>query len=323
MDNLVLRFDMRYPAHCTTPVDAFYHAAIEMSAWADQHQFSAIGFSEHHNTDDGFLPSPLALASAVAARTEHTMVAISALLAPLHDPIRLAEDLAILDILSRGRSIATVGLGYRPEEYLALGKSWQQRGQLLDDSISTLLKAWSGEPFTHNGATVQVLPRPYSRPHPILCVGGNSKAAARRAARFGLPFSPAIDDEELAKVYYEESVARGFTTPYVIMPQHPATTFIAEDPQRAWTQLGEFMLYDALAYGRWRHKTRRAYAESFAGNLEELKAEGKYRILTPEQAISVAKTTGSMHFAPLVGGTPPELGWQSLELFAAKVQPYL
>ena len=111
MDNLVLRFDMRYPAHCTTPVDAFYHAAIEMSAWTDQHQFSAIGFLEHHNTDDGFLPSPLLLASAVAARTEHTMLAISALLVPLHDPIRLAEDLAILDILSRGRNIATVGLG--------------------------------------------------------------------------------------------------------------------------------------------------------------------------------------------------------------------
>lgn len=83
------------------------------------------------------------------------------------------------------------------------------------------------------------------------------------------------------------------------------------------------MLYDALAYGRWKHKTRRAYAESTASNVEALKAEGKYRILTPEQAISVAKTSGSMHFAPLVGGTPPELGWQSLELFAAKVQPYL
>ncbi len=87
--------------------------------------------------------------------------------------------------------------------------------------------------------------------------------------------------------------------------------------------MGEFMLYDALAYGRWQHKTRRAYAESFACNLDELKAEGKYRILTPEQAICVAKTTGSIHFAPLVGGTPPELGWQSLELFASKVLPHL
>jgi alkanesulfonate monooxygenase SsuD/methylene tetrahydromethanopterin reductase-like flavin-dependent oxidoreductase (luciferase family) len=229
----------------------------------------------------------------------------------------------ILDILSRGRSIATVGLGYRPEEYLALGKSWQQRGQLLDDSISTLLKAWSGEPFTHNGATVQVLPRPYSRPHPILCVGGNSKAAARRAARFGLPFSPAIDDEELAKVYYEESVARGFTTPYVIMPQHPATTFIAEDPQRAWTQLGEFMLYDALAYGRWHHPTRRAYAESSATSIGQLRAEGKYRVLQPQQALELLRAGESLHLAPLVGGAAPELGWRSLRLFTEQVAPQL
>lgn len=323
MDNLILRFDMRYPADATTPVDAFYRAAIEMSSWADRHHFNAIGFSEHHNTDDGYLPSPLTMASAVAGRTEKAMIAVSALLVPLHDPLRLAEDIAVVDILSRGRLVITAGLGYRPEEYAALGKSWQHRGALMDDNLTTLFQAWTGEHFIYNGTRVKVLPRPFSRPHPLVCIGGNSKAAARRAVRFGLPFSPAIDDNDLADYYYRQSRQAGFTTPYVVMPQHPSTTFIAEDPQRAWHSLGPYMLYDALSYGQWRHASRRAYAESFASNLDELKAEGKYRILTPDQAVEIARSTGSLHFAPLVGGTPPELGWESLELFAARVLPKL
>ncbi len=265
MDNLILRFDMRYPNTATTPVADFYQAAIEMGVWAEQYGFNAVGFSEHHNTTDG----------------------------------------------------------YRPEEYSALGQPWKRRAALLDENLSVMLKAWSGEPFEYNGTTVQMLPKPFTRPHPLVCIGGNSKPAARRAARFQLPFSPAIDDEELAALYYSECEKHGFKGGFVIMPQHPSTTFIAEDPDQAWHELGEYVLYDALAYGCWRHKNRRAYAESFASNLDELKAEGKYRILTPDQAIKVANSTGSMHFAPLVGGTPPELGWKSLELFARKVHPYL
>lgn len=323
MDNLVLRFDMRYPTNSATPVDAFYAAAIDMSHWADQHDFNAIGFSEHHNTDDGYLPSPLAMAAAVSSVTERAMLAVSALLIPLHDPLRLAEDIAVVDILSRGRLVVTAGLGYRPQEYAAMGKSWDERGRLLDEGLSTLLAAWRAEPFEFNGSTVQVLPKPYSQPHPLLCVGGNSRAAARRAARFGLPFSPAIDDPALAEYYYSEAEKLGFKSPYVVFPQYPSTTFIAEDPERAWHTLGPYMLYDALAYGNWRHPSRRAYAESLATDCESLKAEGKYRILTPDEAIVVARETGSLHFAPLVGGTPPELGWESLELLAAKVLPAL
>jgi alkanesulfonate monooxygenase SsuD/methylene tetrahydromethanopterin reductase-like flavin-dependent oxidoreductase (luciferase family) len=323
MNNLVLRFDMRYPTHCPTPIADFYQAAVDMSAWAEQHGFNAIGLSEHHNTQDGYLPSPITLASAIAARTHNTPISIAALLLPLHDPLRLAEDLAVLDILSRGRVMVTAGLGYRPEEYAALGVDWTARGRIMDEKLAVLLQAWQGEPFEYRGATVQVLPRPHSRPHPMLCVGGNSRAAARRAARFRLPFMPAVDDGELADYYQQQCQAREFDRGLVMLPQQPATTFIAEDVEQAWEALGQYMLYDALSYGQWQHATRRAYAESFATNLQELRAEGKYRILTPTQAVAVCRKTGSMHLAPLVGGTPPELGWRSLRLFADQVLPRL
>ncbi len=294
-----------------------------MAAWADERVVDVVGLSEHHSTEDGYLPAPLVLAGAIAARTQRVLFNVSALLVPLHDPLRLAEDIAVIDLLSRGRFTVTVGLGYRPEEYRALGKSWERRGDLLDEGLAMMRQAWTGEPFEYRGRQVRVRPIPFTKPHPFIAVGGNSKAAARRAARFGLAFSPAVDDEELAALYREESLAHGNGKGFVILPQRPSTTFIAEDPERAWRELGEYMLYDALAYGAWRHPTRRAYAESFASNLEELRAEGKYRILTPEQAIQVVEEAGSLHLAPLVGGTPPALGWKSLELFEAKVEPFI
>ena len=110
----------------------------------------------------------------ILSSTENLMVTISALLVPLHDPIRAAEDIAVIDLVSRGRLVIVTGLGYRPVEYAALGKEWKRRGKVLDEALEVMLTAWKGEPFEHNGETVQVLPMPYSRPHPMVLVGGSS-----------------------------------------------------------------------------------------------------------------------------------------------------
>jgi alkanesulfonate monooxygenase SsuD/methylene tetrahydromethanopterin reductase-like flavin-dependent oxidoreductase (luciferase family) len=79
------------------------------------------------------------------------------------------------------------GLGYRPYEYAAHGKSWADRGKLMDEVLEVMLKAWAGEPFEYRGTIVRVTPTPYTKPHPMLFVGGASKPAARRAAQLGLP----------------------------------------------------------------------------------------------------------------------------------------
>ena len=110
-----------------------------------------------------------------------------AIVAPLYDPLRLAEDIAVLDLSSGGRLITVAGIGYRPEEYAALGRDFERRGALQDEALETLLSAWTGELFDYRGRKVRVTPRPYTRPHPMLFVGGSSRPAARRAARLGLP----------------------------------------------------------------------------------------------------------------------------------------
>ena len=122
--------------------------------------FDMLTLSEHHASPDGYLPSPLVLGGAMAARTKQIALWISALLLPLHDPIRLAEDLAVLDLISGGRVSLVTGLGYRPIEYAMFGKEWTRRGKLLDENLDVMIKAWTGEPFEHRGETVQVTPRP-------------------------------------------------------------------------------------------------------------------------------------------------------------------
>lgn len=321
--NIVLRFDMRSAPACPESQEERYRAAVDMASWADEQAVDVVGLSEHHNTEDGFCSAPLTLAAMIAATTKRVRISVSALLVPLHEPLRLAEDIAVIDLVSKGRFSATCGLGYRQVEYEAMGVDWPTRGKVFDNKLGVMVQALSGEEFSYRGVDVQLKPAPVSPVQALLIVGGNSAAAARRAARFKLLFCPAIDDPKLDEAYRAACQEHGFSWGFTIFPREPATTIISEDPQRSWRELGEFLLYDATAYGAWHHPNRRAYAESRAKDIEALVEEGKYRILTPEQALESIEETGSLHLAPLTGGIPLDAGWTSLRLFQDRVQPYL
>jgi alkanesulfonate monooxygenase SsuD/methylene tetrahydromethanopterin reductase-like flavin-dependent oxidoreductase (luciferase family) len=259
----------------------------------------------------------------MVARTNRVRISVSALLVPLHDPLRLAEDIALLDNIAAGRFSATCGLGYRKNEYECFGVDWSLRGQIFDRKLDILVRALRNEVIHYNGIITRLNPPPVSPIHQLLNIGGNSKPAARRAARLGLFFCPALDEPELVETYFSACREFGFKRGFCISPREPATTFISEDPTQCWKAIGEYLIYDAIAYGAWRHPNRRAYAESFATNIEELKLEGKYRVLTPEQALQTALETGSLHLAPLTGGVPLDIAWRSLQLFEDAVQKYL
>jgi alkanesulfonate monooxygenase SsuD/methylene tetrahydromethanopterin reductase-like flavin-dependent oxidoreductase (luciferase family) len=322
----VIRFDQRAPAFSPSSPRDLYAAALDMAAFADERGFQIATLSEHHGTEDGYLPSPLVMAGALVGRTRRLTVNFAALLVPLYDPVKLAEDLAVLDLASGGRILVVAGLGYRPEEYDALGRDFRQRGRLLDESLEVLLKAWTGEPFEYRGRRVRVTPRPHTKPHPPLFVGGSTPAAARRAARFGLPFAPPLSDPELAALYQTECERLGVKGGFVLSPGEPATTFVAKDPERAWQALGRHLLHDAVTYASWQRPEQRSYQHSRATTVEALRAEGKYRILTPPQCVELARQQGPLCtfvHAPLCGGAPPELGWESLSLYADEVLPQL
>lgn len=165
-----------------------YQAALEMAEYADRSGFTAVSAEEHHLAATGWLPSPLILAAAVAGRTRKVRISINALIVPLYDPIRLAEDVAVLDNITQGRFSFVAGMGYRPEEYHAAGKDWLRRGVLMDHCLSVLLQAWRDEPFEYQGKRIDVTPKPHTRPHPIVFVGDDPSGGAAGGA-LRLPFA--------------------------------------------------------------------------------------------------------------------------------------
>src|ERR1700754_1098357 len=140
-----LRFDMRAPAWGGPAAD-LYAAAIDMCAWAETRGAILTVLSEHHGADDGHLPTPLILASAIAARTTRLMILLAAVPIPLWDPIRLAEEMAVLDLISRGRVSYVFGVGHRGEEYDHFGVDISTRGRVADEMLAVLSRLVRGEP---------------------------------------------------------------------------------------------------------------------------------------------------------------------------------
>lgn len=319
----LLRLDMRAPDFSPASARDLYAAALEMSTYCDQNGFDSIVLSEHHGTDDGFLPAPLAFAGCVLGRTERIRVGVAALLLPLHDPIRVAEDLAVLDLASGGRIGITAGMGYREAEYDMFGKDWKGRGKLFDECLEALQACWSGEPFEWQGRQVRLSPRPFTEPHPPVFVGGMAKNAARRAARFGLPFQPGSNNEEANALYKSECERLG-KMPVLLPPGETELLVVAEDVDEAWERVGPYLLHDAVTYASWQPSSQRSAVHSDAKTIDELRAEGRYVVKSPEECIEWGREKGA--FAPFVlyplcGGTPPEEGWKSLKLYTEKVLP--
>lgn len=319
----ILRFNCIQPGLEPVEMSARYKAFADMAALGDENGFTIVNLEEHHGAFNGWSPSPLLMAAMVVARTKRIGVNFGALLLPLHDPIRVAEDLAVLDLASGGRVTTVVGLGYRPSEYHLHQKDWATRGKLMDHGIDTLLKAWTGEPFEYHGETVQVTPVPLTKPHPMLMVGGNSKATARRAARFGLPMYTAGYVPDVEALYKEECERLGVRGFCIMPPGKTAHLFVVDDPDRAWAELGHHVWHEASTYAGWQTGEVSSSAHSHAANVEELRAEGLYRFVTPSEAIEHARSSHTAVLHPLCGGMPIDTAWEMLQRFVDDVWPHI
>ena len=317
----IARFNCVQPGVEPEEMAKRYQAFVDMAEYADQHGFAMVTLEEHHGAENGWSPSPLVMAGLVFGRCKSIGISLSALLVPLHDPLRIAEDLAVLDLASGGRMTTIAGIGYRPEEYAAHGKDWTHRGALMDECIDTILKAWTGEPFEYRGTTVRVTPVPVTKPHPMLLIGGTSKVAARRAARFGLPMFPAAHLPELEAYYYEQCKEHG-TQGFCMMPgADTVMTHVAEDPDKAWAELGDHFFHEASTYHSWQTPDIKSAVHSYATNVDDLRKEGIYQVLTPDECVERVKETGAVNLHPLVGGMPIDAGWESIRLYCEQVLP--
>ena len=310
----VLRFNFASPYGEARTQSGLLRAAIELAQWGETRGITTISVDEHHATGHGWSCNPIMTAGMFLAATSRLIASVDCALGPLWNPVRLAEDIALVDNMSRGRLHTTVGLGYRTVEYDALGVDFSQRGKLMDSLIERMLSVWSDV-----GS--------WTRPHPPLYVGGGAHVTAQRAVRFRLPLSLADHLPDVA-AYYRELCAEADMAPLIIMPGpvNRGMIYLHEDPDRAWDELGEHILWEAVTYGGWSKDQRSLMHLPGVQTLEEVKASGRYRFLTPDQLVAEvrdAKDYGPIVLHPLVGGMPVDEAWKSVQLLVDKVVPAL
>ena len=314
-----LRFDMRAP-DWAAPATDLYAAAIDMCAWAETRGAILAVLSEHHGADDGHLPTPLILASAIAAKTKQLAILLAAVPIPLWDPVRLAEEMTVLDLISRGRVLYAFGVGHRSEEYEHFGVDITTRGRVADEMLAVLSRLVRGEPVEYRGRRVRVTPRCGSAAGPLMMIAGGSKAAARRAATHGLGFISQTDSPGL-RDYYESQCRAAGHEPGIVqfpVPGAPTAVFVADDVDEAWDLLGPHLVHDAVTAASYRPHDDSVASITRADNITALReSEGPYRILTTDEAADYVCGGRPLPLHPLCGGIPTDVAWRHLELAVA------
>ncbi len=318
-------------------LDRCVREAVAEAELAEACGFHGFFFGEHHQDKDGFLPSPLIVCTAVAARTKRIQIGTSVLLLPLHHPLRVAEDAVTLDIVSGGRLALGVGLGYQEDDFRAFGVEKKHRVGLFEEGVALLRHAWTGEQFSHQGKhfnidDVRVLPRPIQRPGPPLWIGGWVPAAVERAGRLGDaivlgPSMPLAETRELARCYRAAADKAGRKPEIILMRD----AWVADGLEDAARIYGPEVM-EAYKY-YWRNG-----ATAFQGidSEESFEFENmwKDRIITgsPEDCVAEfrrwSEAVGSDYFLLRLrhahsGGPPHKEIMAAIERFGRDVIPHL
>lgn len=316
----LVRFDLRNPDFAGVTFAERYTAALDMAAWADENGAAAIVLSEHHGSDDGYLPSALTMAAAVAARTSRCQIQVSAIPAPLHEPIHLAEQVAVVEHLSGGRLNVVLANGYVPSELAMFGVDPAERPARLTEAVEVLRAARRGEAFEFRGRNVRITPGVATehREGPPIFLGGSSPAAARRAIRIADRFQPS--DEETWELYRSLRIDSGRRDPGPFVPD-AGFVHLATDVEHGWQTIEPYVRHDAECYARWAEEAgidaTPAYRRTGDDIMVDIRSRELQRVVTPGQLIEEieADPMRLVILNPMIGGLPPEDAWASLHLF--------
>lgn len=303
-----------------------YAATLEQTVLADQLGLDHVWFTEHHFLEDGYLPAFQPLAGAIAGRTANIRISTDITLLPLHHPIRLAEEMAVLDHLSNGRMELGIGMGYVPEEFKAFGVPLKNRVSMTEEGIDILRLAWADGPFSYNGkryqlADVDVHPKPVQPGGPPLWIAAMSEPGALRAARFRTNLLPQGKQVEVLDPYRKAVNADG-RNPDDYRVGIIRSFYVSDDRERDWPVLREAERFRMAVYNKFMTSTPDDYGwrepggipqSSFMGTAEECVAE----------IVSFASEYGITDIASsgLPPGVDPEFMNTNVERLATEVLP--
>jgi alkanesulfonate monooxygenase SsuD/methylene tetrahydromethanopterin reductase-like flavin-dependent oxidoreductase (luciferase family) len=248
-------YDFRNPPDAGIPMPRLYAEVLEQIEWADGAGFDLVWFTEHHFVDDGYLPSWIPVAAAAAVRTRRVRFSSDVCLLPFNHPVRLAEDLAVLDNLSNGRVEIGLGIGYAPHEFRGFGIPVARRVSLADEGLEVLQRCFSGERFTYRGTRwtfedVQIRPGYVQPGGPPVWIAAMSAAGAHRAAKFGCHLLPQGPRNATLDTWRAALAADG---------RDPAShrigiirgVLVTDEPERDWPTVRQSERYRMALYQRF------------------------------------------------------------------------
>jgi probable F420-dependent oxidoreductase len=311
----------------------FYREALEEVVRGEDLGFDSVWMEEHHSVVDHYWPSPLPVLAGFATRTSKVILGTDILVAPFYHPARLAEDVALLDVMSGGRAVLGVAIGYKPDEFALYGADLEKRGARFEEQLAIVKGLWTQERLSFKGTYYQLEgslePKPITKPHPPIWIGGWGELTLRRAATLAdnwIP-GPTADLARLLdgkKRFLANRQAAGLREPITEWPL-TRDVIIAETDREA-RELAErhiMVSYRKEYAGGWKHPFIDA---SIATDLDTVKKD-RFLIGGPDQVIKelrpFVERYGMTHlicrlFFP---GMPHQHIMRELALIAREVRP--
>jgi len=311
----------------------FYNEALAEVARAEELGFDSVWMEEHHSVTNHYWPSPLTVLAGFATRTSRMTLGTDIAVAAFHHPVRLAEDVAMLDVMSGGRAVLGIAIGYKPDEFALYGVELEKRGARFEEQLAIMKGLWTQERFSFKGAfyTVEgrLEPKPVTKPRPPIWIGGWGDITLKRAATLAdnwIP-GPTADLKRLLegkKRFLDNRRAAGRTEPITEWPL--TRDLIIADTDRRARELAEehiMVAYRKEYAGGWRHPFIDA---SIATDLDGLMAD-RFIIGGPEQCVRTIRrfveAYGMTHLIcrTFFPGMPHAHIMRSLDLVAREVAP--
>jgi alkanesulfonate monooxygenase SsuD/methylene tetrahydromethanopterin reductase-like flavin-dependent oxidoreductase (luciferase family) len=332
LDNGVPTFGLWYDFRQRPPLGdhaRFYEECLEEIEEGERLGFAGVWLSEHHFVDDGYLPSPLVVAAAIAARTARIRIGTNVLLLPMHHPLRVAEDAAVADLVSGGRFVLGVGQGYVQHEFETFGFDRKKRPSLFEEGVEVIRRAWGEGRTGYEGRRWRFddLPfEPRPRTPPPIYIGAFADPAIDRAARLADGFLASAGGGAFGRTYQKVHEAlrlhgrEGEDFPFVAS----GVAYVSEDSGRAREEIGPAIAYQRSRYAEW--GTDRGEPEPEPIKAEDLPWD-RYFVGEPEEVaeglIWLHEQAPFDHFCfwGRLPGITHEQALENMRLFAAEVAP--